>query len=81
MHKEAKKGCRNDKHASLQLKKDQLASGINIVPGNTFIYIQYQYSSLITSSLSVKHDVIKAIYSPPLIPKAPSYICNCVFLI
>jgi len=81
MHKEAKKGCCNDKRTMLQLKKDQLASGVNIIPDNSFIYILYQYPSLITSSLSVKYDVAQSIHSPPLIQNAPSYIRNCVFLI
>jgi predicted ATP-dependent serine protease len=44
MQKEKKKGCCNDEQATIELKKDQLASTINDVPGNQFVYIHHYIS-------------------------------------
>ena len=67
MEKEKKQGCCNDEQATIRLKKDQLASTINDVPGNQIIYIQHQYPSLIQPVLTSDNDVLQSIHGPPLI--------------
>ena len=81
MSKEKKKGCCNDKHATIQLKKDQLASTINDVPDNHFTYISHQYPYSTGHSLLINDDIIRSIHSPPFIQNIPSFIYHCVFLI
>ncbi|MEP6468105.1 MAG: hypothetical protein ABJB05_17465 [Parafilimonas sp.] len=81
MAKEKKKGCCNEKHTTLQLKKDQLASNINEVPINDFVFIQHQYSFIIHSLNDVEKDAAQSIHSPPLIQPISACIFNCVFRI
>jgi len=81
MQKKNQKGCCNDKHATLQLKKDQLAAIVNDVPNNNFVYIQYQYSSYTKSFLFCYDEVADSIHGPPLIQPISYCVLNCVFRI
>jgi predicted ATP-dependent serine protease len=81
MEKEKKQGCCNDEQATIRLKKDQLASTINDVPGNQIIYIQHQYPSLIQPVLTSDNDVLQSIHGPPLIQAISPVILHCVFRI
>src|SRR5215212_4461214 len=54
MQKENRKGCCNDQHATVQLKKDQLASTVNSVPVNAGIYV-YTSRAFQTNSFSSVH--------------------------
>lgn len=79
MKKEKRKGCCNDEQAIIRLKKDQLASTINDVPGNQVIYIQHQYPSLVQSVLTGDNDVFQSMHGPPLIQIISPFILHCVF--
>lgn len=82
MAKENKKGCCNDKHATFELKKDQLASNINDVPNNHFVFIHHQYPSSIKSSFVFCIDEnTNYANSPPFIKPVPAFIFNNVFRI
>ena len=81
MVKEKKKGCCNDKHTTLQLKKDQLVPNINYVLNSNIVYIQLDYLSQKSSSLFYKKDVTQPIHIPPLIQPISAYILNNVFRI
>ena len=67
MIKENRKGCCNDKHATLQLKKDQLASANTIVPHNQFIYILTHYPSFSSAASFVKKDTVQSIHGPSVV--------------
>ncbi len=81
MRKEEKKGCCNDKHTILQLKKDQLASNIIVIASNSFSYIQYDYATQASPFLFYKNDVAQLKQIPPLIQPVSTYILNNVFRI
>ena len=81
MQKEKTKGCCNDEQATIRLKKDQLASTINDVPGNQIIYLQHQYPSLIQSALTSDNDVFQSIHGPPLMQIISPFMLHCVFRI
>ena len=81
MGKVQKKGCCDDKHETLRLKKDQLASNINDVPRNNFVYIYPQYSSLLNSYSISSYNAVQLIHSPPLIQAVSGFIFHCVFRI
>ncbi|HYJ64534.1 MAG TPA: hypothetical protein VEV62_12375 [Parafilimonas sp.] len=82
MKKENQKGCCNYKHQTLQLKKDQLATGISLIPTNSFQYLAYHYySSSITSFTSVCANKFYSAHSPPGLNTISPFILNCVFRI
>jgi len=81
MEKEKKKGCCNDEQATIQLKKDQLASTINDIPGNQFVYLHHPYFSLQQSTPTGWHDASHCIHAPPLIQTISTFILHCVFRI
>ncbi len=81
MSKEKKHGCCNDKHATFELKKDQLASTANDVPGNYFINITPQYFTPVNASAILINDDIASSHSPPLIQPVSTFVLNCVFRI
>ena len=80
MGKEQNKGCCNDKHTILQLKKEQIASNINTVPVNHFLIIQHYYLSFKYLFTSFNKDVTPLTNSPPLIAHS-LLIFNCNFRI
>ena len=81
MQKEKTKGCCNDEQATIELKKDQLASTINDVPGNQFVYIYHYYFSLQESITTGNHEAFQRTHGPPLIQAISSFILYCVFRI
>ena len=81
MNKEQKKSCCNDKHTTLQLKKDQLASNMNGVPDCPVVYTQNYYSISTRCSLLNKGCIINSINSPPLIQSVSISILNSLFRI
>ncbi len=82
MVKEQKKGCCSDKHATLQLKKDQLASNINNILSNNICYIHHNFLQHIwSSSLFSKSEVLQLKHVPPLIQPVSAFLFNHVFRI
>jgi hypothetical protein len=82
MEKKNQKGCCNDKHQTIQLKKDQVAITENQLPKNTFYYLDNYYSpSSIKIFSSVCIDKFYAIHSPPGLKVISPFILNCVFRI
>lgn len=81
MNKEEKKGCCNDKHETIQLKKDQLASTVNNVPNNHFVHIHHPYPSSIKPSFSFCIDVNTNYANSPPLNSVSAYRLNCVFRI
>lgn len=79
MEKEQKKGCCNDKHNTLQLKKDQLLSTINVVSNNQFISVLQQRYYSDNISLIDYDQVINSIHKPPLLLACSTFLFNCVF--
>lgn len=81
MHKEEKKGCCNDAHASFKVQKEQLASFINAVPASQFFYVHQLYPAFEKSISFTQPNAVNAIHAPPLIQNIPSFLRNCVFRI
>jgi len=81
MAKEKKQGCCNDKHAIVKVNKDQVASVINYVSFNFFVYVQHQYLYLTHLFFNNKDVAVKPIHAPPLLQTTPSFIFNCIFRI
>lgn len=82
MTKENKKGCCNDKHASFSLQKDQLASHINNLSNNFFVYLYHPNLSSENSFLKFFTDNnTHPTHSPPLIQPVSAFILHCVFRI
>ena len=80
MQKEKQKGCCNDKHQTFQLKKDQLAAQINIVPNNSFHYLYAYYFSYEKVFSSASINKLYTAHSPPGLKVSP-FILNCIFRI
>lgn len=81
MKKENQKGCCNDKHQTLQLKKDQLATQINITPDNTFYYLDTHSIFSVKAYSFVSINKSHSVHSPPGIITIQPFILNCVFRI
>lgn len=81
MKKENQKGCCHDEQKILKVKKDQLASQINVVPDNSFKYLHTEYFSLTKTFSSASADKHYAADSPPGINTIQPFILNCVFRI
>lgn len=82
MTKENRKGCCNDKHATFSLQKDQLASHINNLSNNFFVYLSHTNLSLENSFLIFFTDNnTRTTHSPPLIQPVSAFILHGVFRI
>jgi len=81
MTKENKKGCCNDKQETLQLKKDPLAASVNIIPNNTFLYLNTQYFSSVKFFRTNHVAEACSAHGPPGLKPISSLVFNCVFRI
>lgn len=81
MYKQDKQGCCTDRHATFKMQKEQLASCINYVPANDFVYVKQQCISLVNQPLFIYTGIVTSSNSPPLIQAKPVYILHCVFRI
>ncbi|MDQ2753349.1 MAG: hypothetical protein M3R72_10045 [Bacteroidota bacterium] len=81
MTKENRTGCCNDKHQTLQLQKDQLATNVIAVPGNTIIYLNTHYPSLTQSFFTAGIKGVQTAHSPPGFIPIFFMILYCVFRI
>ena len=81
MTKENKKGCCSDKQETLQLKKDQLAAAVNIIPNNVFLYLNTPYPSSAKSFTAVYVAEVYSAHGPPGLKTISPHLLNCVFRI
>jgi hypothetical protein len=81
MMKKDQKGCCNDKHQTIQIKKDQLATQINLIPLTSVYYLTASYFSVTQVFLPVSIVKFYSAHSPPGINTISPYILNCVFRI
>jgi hypothetical protein len=81
MMKENKKGCCNDKQGTLQIKKDHLAASVNIIPNNSFLCLNIQYSSSPKSFTAAHVPGIYSVHGPPGLRTISPLDLNCVFRI
>lgn len=81
MTKENKKGCCNDNHKILQLKKDQLTTAENQFTANKFHHLNDQASSLPPAFPLLNIDDFGTADRPPGYLIQRLFILNCVFRI
>ena len=81
MKKKDQEGCCNDKQETIQLKKDQLASPINVIPGNSFRYLHAQYFSFTQTFIPGHTHKLYTAHSPPGLNIVSPLTRNCVFRI
>lgn len=81
MAKNENKGCCNDAQQTLQLKKDQVATVINLIPQTSFHYLNTRY--FFTTKTYLPAIVCKpcSLHGPPGLNNESAFILNCVFRI